>query len=260
MNMSLSRTLAVTAAVAIGCSVLVSTAVYYLRPLQLANASVAQNTAILDAAGLLPSEEALSDREIQSMIGRFEPALADVDAGELTTEIDVRTYNQRAAASDPAASVAIPADADIARLGTRARYARIYVLRARGSIERIVLPIHGQGMWSTIYGYICLESDLNTIVGVSFYEHGETAGIGDRILSPEWRGLWTGKQLYDDAGSLRFAIVADATEQFEVDAISGATVTTDAVGTMIAYWFGDHGFRALLQTLSAENPSRNGPQ
>ena len=59
----------------------------------------------------------------------------------------------------------------------------------RGRIERLTVPIRAQGMWSTIYGYLGLASDLNTVVGVSFYEHGETPGIGGRIAEPNrWRG------------------------------------------------------------------------
>jgi len=260
--MSLRRTLTVTTAVAVGCSVLVSTAVYFLRPLQLANAGVEQNRAILDAAGVIADGDTLSEREIFGVMSRFDTVMANIDTGELVPELDARSYDQRAAAADPGTSVAIPAHEDLAKLGARAQFARVYILRSRGAIDRIVLPIHGQGMWSTIYGYLCLQSDLNTICGIAFHEHGETAGIGDRILAPEWREQWVGKQLYAASTELRFRIVEpqsrDDQSHFEVDTITGATVTTDAVSEMIGYWFGAHGFLPLLQTLGTAN-ARGGP-
>jgi Na+-transporting NADH:ubiquinone oxidoreductase subunit C len=251
---TLGRTLLVTTAVAVGCALFVSTAVYWLRPLQVAHASVEQNRAILDAVGLLPDGEPLSDRQAATLLSRLEPLIVDLESGMPVPEVDARTYDQRAAAGDASTSVSIPTTEDVAALGRRARYARIYILPAHGGIERIVLPVHGQGMWSTIYGYLCLESDLNTIAGVSFYEHGETPGIGDRILAPEWRRDWIGKRLYDASGELRFRVIPGSSASapaHSVDAITGATVTSEAVGSMIRYWFGSHGFEPLLKALRA---------
>ena len=164
------------------------------------------------------------------------------------------TFDQRQALSDPERSVAIPSDLDVASLGRRSRYAKVYIVGDAERPERIILPIHGQGMWSTIYGFLALDADLNSVAAVMFYEQGETAGIGDKILESGWQAGWRGQALFDAGGALAFR-VADgaAVAPHEVDAIAGATITTNAVTAMVQYWFGPHGFGPFLDNLRAGN-------
>jgi Na+-transporting NADH:ubiquinone oxidoreductase subunit C len=158
--------------------------------------------------------------------------------------------------NDPELGIEIPADQDLASLGRRSRYATVYmVLKDDGELDRIILPVHGTGMWSTMYGYVALESDLNTIAAATFYEQNETPGLGDQILRPEWQAQWTGRRIYDEVGDLRFAVnhgkvePGSSTWLYEVDALTGATVTADAVTAMMRYWFGPHGYHDFLDEL-----------
>ncbi len=157
--------------------------------------------------------------------------------------------------------MAIPAEYDVARLGRRSRFASVYLVWDKVQLKRILLPVHGQGMWSTIYGYIALEADLNTIAAVTFYEQTETPGLGTQIMLPEWQSKWQGRRLWDENGELRFRIATGnaapepAIARYEVDALSGATVTAGGVTNLVHYWFGAHGFQPFLTNLRNTPPA-----
>lgn len=244
---STARTLLVAAGVALACSLMVSTAVYVLRPIQLAYAELATNRVILTAAGLIEPSAELSDREVVDRFLQLDTRVVDLDEGRFARGIDPYEVDSFQETDD---GEAIPGGRDTAGLDEGPRYANVYLLMRDDRIDRIVLPVYGSGMWSTIYGYLCLESDFSTIAGIEFYQHGETPGIGDRILNPAWREGWQGKRAYDDAGELRFRIggegVADA---HRVDAISGATMTVNGVENLVRYWLGNYGFGPLLERL-----------
>jgi Na+-transporting NADH:ubiquinone oxidoreductase subunit C len=249
---SLGRTLGIAAGVALLCSLLVSTAVYLLRPIQQAHTSIDRNRAILAAAGLFEAEAAVSDREIAAGFLDLDVRIVDLETGQFTGAVDAASYDFRAAADDPRLRVGIADERDVAGLDTRPRYMPVYVLQRDGQIERIVLPIYAQGMWSTIYGFVGLAADMSTIIGVDFYEHGETPGIGDRIENPAWQAQWSGKELFGQDRMLRFRIAADAdaaASRYRVDSITGATVTASAVGSAMRYWFSDAAYGPLLERL-----------
>jgi Na+-transporting NADH:ubiquinone oxidoreductase subunit C len=109
-------------------------------------------------------------------------------------------------------------------------------------------------MWSTIYGYVALEADLNTIAGVTFHRHGETPGIGDRIQSPVWRGSWVGKRIFDDSGVAQIAVAQNAGSAgvHRIDLIVGASVTSESVGRFVNEWFGADGYGPWLVRLGQE--------
>jgi len=255
---TLGKTLSVATGVALGCALMVSTAVYFLRPMQLAYADLERNRIVVEAAGLTPEGSDLSDRAVVALFVDLQVRIIDLETDQFTDEVDPQIYDQRAATSDPELSVAIPEQLDLAGLGRRARYVPVYLLMDGERIDRIVLPISGQGMWSTIYGYLCLESDLNTIAGIRIYEHGETAGIGDRIQDPGWQNEWVGRQLYNDTGQLRFRVVRNASLPFEVDIISGASITAEGVGNLVRYWLGEHGYAPLLAQLRTSATAAGG--
>lgn len=251
---SVPRTLAVAAGVALFCSLLVSSAVYWLRPIQLAYSSVERNRAVLVAAGLAERGAELADRELRDRFLRLEPRLVDLDAGRFASADAsvIASYDYRAAAEDPERSRSIPPGEDIASLGQRPALMPVYLLRDGGDLERIVLPVYGQGMWSTIHGHVALEADLTTIAEVWFYEHGETPGIGDRIQNPEWLAQWDGKRAYDADGSVPIRIGGETTaDASRIDAITGATVTVTAVGRFVRYWLGPGGYGPFLASLRA---------
>ena len=252
---SVGRTLFVAAAVAFVCSLIVSVTVYWLRPMQLALRSVEQSRAVLVAAGLAEPGETIEDQEVVRRFLELQTSLVDLDAGEfIAADANmIAAYDYRAAAEDPDARRDIEASLDIAKLGTRPLLMPVWLFENDGVLERIVLPVYGRGMWSTIYGYVALEGDLTTIAAAWFFEHGETPGIGDRIEAPDWLNSWTGKRGFaaDGALALRIGGGGDTAAESRVDAITGATVTVAGVDNLVRYWLGDDGFGPLLTRLRA---------
>jgi len=229
------RTLLVAAGVALVCSIMVSTAVHYLRPIQAAYALLDRNRAILDAAGLIPPG-GLSDAEVTQEYRELDARVLDLESDWFATGFDAYTYDHWAGSGEGETP------------GERPRYVPVYLLRDGDGLRRIVLPVDGPGMWSTIRGFIALRADLGTIDGVTFHSHGETPGIGDKIEDPAWRSRWQGKSLYDE-GELKFRVSRRARRAYEVNAISGATKTARATGDLVVDWLGEDGFGPFLRNL-----------
>jgi Na+-transporting NADH:ubiquinone oxidoreductase subunit C len=232
------RTLLVAAGVALFCSAMVSLAVHYLRPQQVALQSLERNRAILEAADLLPPGE-VSDRELVSRYLDLDARVVDLDTAWFAEGFDAHAYDHWRLRDDVQAAAS-----DDGR-----RYVPVYLVRKAGRLEKFVLPVDGGGMWSTIYGYVALGEDLNTITGVTFHRHGETPGVGDRIQDEAWLTTWNDKRILDADGAVRFRVTRDATGPFEVDLISGASVTSEATGEFVRSWFGDAGYGPFLKTL-----------
>ncbi|HEY5665134.1 MAG TPA: NADH:ubiquinone reductase (Na(+)-transporting) subunit C [Gammaproteobacteria bacterium] len=248
---SVARTLGVATGVAVFCSLFVSSAVLWLRPIQLAYASIERNRAIVEAAGLVEPGVELDERAIVDRFLDLETRIVDLDAGAFSDPVSPTTYDFRAAIDDPDQTRPIPDELDIANLGRRPVYLPVYLLRDGAGIELIVLPIYGPGMWAMIHGFISIRADFTTIAGVTFYEHGETPGIGDRFLDPAWLAQWQGRRAYDDTRRLVFRIGADGATPAAngaIDAITGATITTSAIEDLVQYWLGDNGFGPFLAT------------
>lgn len=238
-NDSTAKTFAVALSVAVVAALVVSTASVLLRPLQEANRErerQAQITALVSAA--------IGD------VGPLQARVVDLATGRFATDMDPVTFDQRAAARDPARSVAVPPDSDIAGLGRRATHARIFLREQNGRIDLIVLPVHGQGYQSTLYGYLALRGDFNTVAALSFYEQGDTPGLGSRITEPAWQAAWRDKKVADPTGAVKIEVArGKADGPYQVDGITGATRTGQGVSSLLRYWLGPHGFGPLLDRL-----------
>jgi Na+-transporting NADH:ubiquinone oxidoreductase subunit C len=256
------RALIVVLAVSLVCSKLVSSASIILKPIKLQNQKVERSRHIVALSGLLPSDEALTNEVILQAVEQLDVRIVDLDTGEFDDEIDPERFDARAAVNDPELSVAVSPDADLARLGRRARYATVYLVWEDDSLKRVILPIHGQGMWSTLYGMVALEADLNTVGAATFYEQAETAGLGDQITRADWLAQWQGRRVFNDRGEVMFRVAAgpvaegSAAALHQVDAISGATVTATAVTRLVKYWLGPNGYSRLLINLREQPPTR----
>jgi Na+-transporting NADH:ubiquinone oxidoreductase subunit C len=248
--------------VAFACSVLVGVSTVGLRPLQERNALIERSRNIVALSGLVDPSVSLSGEEILEAVAQMDVRVLNIDTGEFDDTIDPEEFNPRSAALDSEFGVAIPQDQDLAQLGRRSRFEIVYLAYKDDEIHRVILPIVGQGMWSTLYGYIALENDFSTIAAATFYEQAETAGIGDRIADPGWLEVWPGRTLFGNDGAYRFRIAAgpvdpgSAAAAHEVDGISGATVTATAVSRLVQYWFGPHGYEPFLENLRVETPPR----
>ncbi|MEM6652614.1 MAG: Na(+)-translocating NADH-quinone reductase subunit C [Pseudomonadota bacterium] len=245
---SVPKTIFVAVMLCMVASMAVSAMAVSLRPLQDANKLQDKQRNILQVAGLFePSQN------IPEAFARFEPKVLDIEAGTFTDAFDPFTFDDRAAADDPALSIALQDDP--ASIGRRSNFVTIYLLRdAAGDIDKVVLPIHGYGLWSTLYGFIAIEENGNDIYGLQFYEHGETPGLGAEVDNPRWKALWSGKKLRDADGTLQITVaktVPEAGSEYHIDGLSGATLTSDGVDSLVRFWVGEAGYGPFLAKLSA---------
>jgi Na+-transporting NADH:ubiquinone oxidoreductase subunit C len=117
------------------------------------------------------------------------------------------------------------------------------------------LPIEGYGLWGFLYGFIAMEADGETIAGITFYLHMETPGLGGEVDNPTWKGLWRGKKAFrPSSDEVAIAVIKNASDEYGVDALSGATITSRGVTNMLTFWFGEHGFGPFLAKVRAEGP------
>ncbi len=255
---SVSGTIKVALLLCVVCSIFISSAAVILKPLQEANKNFDRNKNILAAAGMY-DPASTPDSEVDALFAQFVPRIVNLDTGAFLSDeemtslgISPATYDQRAVLSDPQFSDAVPAEEDIASLKRRVRYATVYLVEdAAGAIQDIVLPVSGYGLWGTMYGYLALEGDGNTVKGIGFYEQKETPGLGGEVTNPRWKALWPGKEIFDANGNVALRIIKGRGEGVhEVDGLAGASLTSRGVGNLIQYWMGPHGFGPFLANLS----------
>ncbi len=258
---SVSKTLVVAGLLSVVCSAVVSSTAVLLRPAYGINKDLDRKKNILQAAGLF--EEG---RSVEELFGQFEIKVVDLATGEFRDDIDAATFDQRKAARSAAQGVEIPLSDDIAGIKRRSLLAPVYIaMDEGGALQQVVLPVHGRGLWSTLYGYLALGADLTTINGFAFYEHGETPGLGGEVDNPRWKAKWIGKLAFDAGGEVKIDVLKgnvdprDPDLQHKVDGLSGATITTRGVSGLLRYWLGPAGFKPLLDRLrNTKGESENG--
>lgn len=248
--------------VSVVCALLVATAAVGLRSRQEANALLYKQKNVLLAASLVQPGEKKSTAELQAIFdSRIQVRVVELRSGRLLPEheFDAKGYDQRKARSDPAMSrAAAPNDAQVARLP---RYGTVYlVARPGGPIEQLVLPIEGMGMWGTVYGFLALDRDGNTVRGLTFYEQKETPGLGGEISNPKWQALWVGRQAYDANGLPQLQVIKGragppATDPHHVDGLSGATITSNGITRVVRFWLSGEGYAPFLKALKSGAPS-----
>ena len=249
-NEGLGRVLTVALALCIVCSVVVSAAAVVLKPQQQANKTRDLKRNILMAAGLYDP-----NMSVEEQFERVTTRVVNIETGEYTSEINPEGFDQRAAAKDPSTSVRLSAEEDMAKIIRQAKYSLVYLVNDdEGELDKIILPVHGYGLWSTLYGFVALESDINTIVGLGFYEHGETPGLGGEVENPRWKALWEGKKAFRD-GEVAISVIKGAVSpespsaDWQVDGLSGATLTSKGVHNLVQFWLGENGFAPYLENL-----------
>ena len=254
------KTLTVALLLCIVCSIVVASSVVLLKPIQQKNKALNLKTNILAAAGLL--REGASALEIEESFSSITAKIIDLETGEyvepgVVGKATALEYDQRKAAKDPAVSDAIPADLDIASIKRRVKYAKVYLVEEDSKLKTIILPVSGYGLWSTLHGFLALEADANTVVGLGFYEHAETPGLGGEVDNPRWKAIWPGKKVYDlESGTKPILSVikgsVDKTRDdsmYKVDGLSGATLTSRGITNLVQYWTGEEGFQRYLKRL-----------
>jgi Na+-transporting NADH:ubiquinone oxidoreductase subunit C len=250
---STGYTVGFAAAVCVACALLIAVSAVGLRDRQETNALLYRQKNVLLAAGLVRPGADVPDRELLALLdANVKVRLVDLASGELVPEggVDARTYDQRRARNDPAQSRAAPPNA--AQVQRLPNYAAVYLVVGNGgTVEQVVLPIEGVGMWGTLYGFIALDRDGNTVRGVTFYDQKETPGLGGEVGNPKWQAVWRGRKVYDANWEPRLTVIkgqAGPPEQdpSKVDGLSGATITSNGVARLVAFWFSRDGFGPFL--------------
>jgi len=259
---SLSYTVMVATILCVVCSLAVSAAAVALRPIQEANERLDQQKNILDAAGLPISEfgkpaKDLTKDEIADLYTWVSEEMVDLATGEYTDEVDKKDFDLMDAARNPKTSVEIIDPAYDPGEDRRQKISKVYFVRKPNSdgIRQVVLPIHGKGLWGTLYGYLALKSDLETVQGITFYKHKETPGLGGEVDNPGWKKQWEGLKLYDDSGkpaAFVFKGPAPDDNPYAVDGLSGATITSRGVTNLVRYWASEDGYGPFLSKLEQQ--------
>jgi Na+-transporting NADH:ubiquinone oxidoreductase subunit C len=250
---STSKILGVAFLLCLVCSILVSAAAVGLSGRQERNKVEEKRKNILQAADLYQP-----DVPIDEQYSRIEPRVVDLQTAWFTDRFDPAEFDSRAAARDPETRRVIPDQLDFADIKTRSRYKDVYLVLKDDHLQQLILPVHGKGLWSTMYGFISLDNDLNTVKGFAFYEHGETPGLGGEIDNPNWKRQWQGKKIYGENGDVRIKVLKGRVDRnapdaaYQADGLAGATLTARGVDHLLKYWMGEDGYQPFLERLQQQ--------
>jgi Na+-transporting NADH:ubiquinone oxidoreductase subunit C len=194
------------------CSLLLASAATFLKPRQQENIALDIRRNILKAAGITSPDKEYTRSEIQQLYDENISALVLNSDGEIQQGMS-------------------PAEIDPKK---DSGLLPLYEWVVGDDIKSYVIPISGKGLWSTLYGYLAVEPDGATIRGITFYQHGETPGLGGEIEKQWFTDMFIGKKFVDDEGNLVSVTIVRGKvqdtipedEQYHyVDGISGATLT-----------------------------------
>jgi Na+-transporting NADH:ubiquinone oxidoreductase subunit C len=257
MNDSVTKTLGVAFVICLVCSLVVSFAAVNLRDLQKENATNNQSIKILQAAKIYDSSV-----DVKIQFSKLEMKYVDFNSGKILDSYEnflIEDYDQLKSTRNPNLSTSLSASEDIAIIKNRENVGKFFIVRNEdSSIDKLILPIRGYGLWGTLYGYMAIEEDFNTVAGLEFYDHKETPGLGAEVDNPKWKAMWPGKKIYEN-DEVKLAVMKgkvetdDANIDYKVDGLSGATLTSRGVTNMISYWFGESGYAKLFKELSYES-------
>lgn len=236
-----------SAALCLACSTGISAAYVGLRDRQDENRLLDKQMSVLLACQKIKPGEKVGRDEILERFSTIEQHVIDLASGKVLDEVDPETFDETAVEM-----VAAPKNnAQVLEIPTQVK---VYNVMENGQLQMMVLPIYGKGLWSTLYGFIALDADGNTVRGLTYYQHGETPGLGGEVDNPTWKNRWPGREIYGDDGSVAIEVIKGsappaAEAPHQVDGLSGATLTARGVTNMLKFWFGDNGYGHYLAQL-----------
>ncbi len=254
-NDSLEKTIAVALALCFVCAILVSFSAVVLKPLQVENKALDMKKNILDVAGLMDEGTDIN----LAFSDQIEEKLVDIATGDYVEDMDVVVYDQRKAAKDPEQNIRLDSSDDIASIKRKAKVAKVYLVKKGDAIQSIILPMHGYGLWSTMYGFLALEADGQTVKSINFYDQAETPGLGGEVVNPNWRALWKGKKVYNESGEVALGLIKGVVDiskpgsEYNVDGLAGATLTSLGVSNLVKYWMSAEGFAPYLDKIKNDD-------
>lgn len=272
---SVAGTFTVAVLLCLVCAFLVSFTSVSLRPIQMVNQETFRKSKVLEVAQIGRDEIAAAGGVLAAFDQRIESLIIDLDTGkdglyELTEALQqvgkdvggdvLGRYDQFWAAKSRNRLLAEEISdrrQDPAGLRFRERFSHVYMLKSKDGkeIERFIFPIRGNGLWGVMQGFVALETDLKTVAGLTYFDHKETPGLGGEVDNPRWKQSWVGQRLFDDNGNVALTVIkgsADEDSKFEIDGLSGATITGNGVNSMIQFWFGPRGFQPFIEAQLAK--------
>lgn len=260
---TIQQTFKVAILLSLVCSIAVSSLAVGLRDTQKLKKEQFRQENILRAAGLVTLDQDVTGEEISALFRKHvTPVVLDLKTNRVSQrykpgapELETEAALRDAELSEPV-SEADGTGRDIAGIRRRETNVTLYEVREGDRLKTLVLPIRGYGLWSTLWGFLAVDfSDATTdpasltVRGLTYYKHAETPGLGGEVDNPLWKAHWPGKHIYDSDGDVMLEVAKNASGDYEVDALSGATLTSNGVSNMIAYWMGENGYGAYLQSL-----------
>ena len=238
------------------CSIFVSSASVSLRERQEQNAILDVQKKVLSVAGLMSDDEDINRATVQQRFAENITAkVVDMETGNYVEGVDPTTFDQSAAASDPDQST--PAPENRAKVRRVPNQGLVYHVAPGGELRSIILPVEGAGLWGTLYGFVAIQADAQTIDGLTFYQHKETPGLGGEVDNPRWKALWKGRKAFGENGEVAITVKKGAAgppeeDPYQVDGLSGATITSRGVTNLLAFWLGNDGFGPYIEQFRAE--------
>lgn len=264
---SIANTFIVSVVLCVVCSLLVSSAAVALKPLQAKNKLLDRQKNIIAAAGLSENPDDLTGEQIEELFAaKVTPQLLDLETFEYVEGADP-AFDPRKNAKDPSTNTAIEGAFDIG-IAKRETKTWVYLVKDESDkLQQVIVPVYGMGLWSTLYGYVAVDADLRTIQGLTYYEHAETPGLGGEVENPTWKAKWVGKKIWEEGQPsedeyLKVGVAKGApsseNRNYMVDGLSGATITSRGVDSMLKYWFSDEGFGPYLKKLASQQGASDG--
>jgi Na+-transporting NADH:ubiquinone oxidoreductase subunit C len=234
-----------SAAICLVCSMMISVSAVGLKSRQELNKKLDRQKSVLQAAWLLKPGQSASAKEILDMFKDIRPEVIDLSTGDVDKSADSESF-------DPATVKMSPAPPNPAQVKDIPQKIKIFEVLKDGKVSMLVLPIHGKGLWSDMLGYLALDADGNTIRGLTYYEQGETPGLGGEVDNPRWKALWPGRKIYGTDGKVDISVIKGKAgppdqDPYKVDGLSGATITSRGVQSMLHFWMGNEGYEPFLK-------------
>ena len=252
-NDTIKKTLIVAVSLCLVCSALISFSAVELRDLQEANKTLDKQNKILSAAGLLKEGS-----DVSELFKSIDSKIVNLETGKFDFDINVLDYDEGSFSRNPETSIELSSDKDIALLKRRENFQTVYLHYENEDLNAIILPVRGYGLWGTMKGYLALRPDFKTIIGLEFFDHKETPGLGGEIDNPKWKAIWKGKEVFSNSGEVVISVIKGSVDKssiqskYQVDGLSGATITSNGVSNLLSFWLGDMGYGPLIDNMKLQ--------
>lgn len=253
---STKKTILVALGVCFVCSILVASAAVSLSTRQAENKQLDKIKNILDAGGIdyeNKNPKELYDKLIKAVTVELESGNI-IDPTSKSDLLKPENFDIKKLSNNAELSTSIPPEEDIAGIKRKPTHMIVYeVVDDNGEIEKYIFPVHGKGLWSTLYGFISFDNELKKVEGITFYEHGETPGLGGEVDNPLWKNTWKDKKAFDENGNYIIEVLKGKVDKsnpaavHQIDGLSGSTITTRGVDNLLKYWLGENGYSAFLK-------------